>query len=196
MLYLEILIKNFKAMQLTIIKPLAFLAKIILLNLSIIHKGTIIAKIKSSVFMGVILTPFASIFPSLQLWLTINAIYLQLVTLALILDLIIGIYVHALKFKDFSLKKMVTGFLSKAFLTVAGLVLFEIFKALFKENNVEIGDYVKLTIALVVVSYPLFSAFGNLSEATNGKFPPVGWMNRIRKFQENLNINDLTNKDK
>lgn len=152
-----------------------------------IHNGTLSAKITSSIFLATMITPFAYA----SHWLDNNFAYLVLVISSLIMDLILGVYVHAIHFKDFKLKKMVSGFLMKFLFTISGLLMFEIFKAVFEENHVELGDYFKLTIALIVVSYPLFSAFGNLFVATNEKFPPIGWMDRIKKFQENLNTNEL-----
>lgn len=162
-------------------------------NMVTIHKGTLFAKLKSSVILGAVASPVVSL-TFFKNWFIDNYLFFILLFSALMLDLLIGVFVHLFKFKDFTLKKMVQGFLSKCYLTSLGFGCFEIFKILFKLYNVDVGDYVKLTIALIVMSYPLFSAIGNLSVATDGKFPPIGWINRMNKYKESLNPFDLINK--
>ena len=162
-------------------------------NMVAIHKGTLFAKLKSSFILGAIASPVVSL-TFFKNWFINNHIFFFLLFTALVLDLMIGVFVHLFKFKDFALKKMVKGFLTKCYLTILGFLCFEIFKVLFNLYNVEVGDYVKLTISLIVMSYPLFSAIGNLSVATDGKFPPIGWINRMNKYKDSLNPFDLINK--
>ncbi len=40
--------------------------------------------------------------------------------------------------------------------------------------------------------YPAASCWANMAIVTDGKFPPVGLMNRIKSFNENLNVKELT----
>ena len=44
--------------------------------------------------------------------------------------------------------------------------------------------------------YPAGSAFVNSSIVTDGKFPPMALLQRFTKFQENLDLKSLVNKEK
>lgn len=156
-----------------------------------IHAGAFVSKIKASLAIGVSVSPFAFYFAKMDEWLEHVALYMSIICVALILDLIIGVYVHLLFFKDFEVKKMVWKFLEKSGCTFIGLILFELFGLLFRHHNVEMGAYLELSIALTVLSYPLLSAFGNLSIITNGKFPPIGWVDKLRDFNKSGNIKDI-----
>jgi hypothetical protein len=46
----------------------------------------------------------------------------------------------------------------------------------------------------MVFLYPAGSAFVNASILTNGKFPPLGWIQKVEKFNSNLDINQFKEK--
>ena len=54
-----------------------------------------------------------------------------------------------------------------------------------------ITDYLTIVLRLLVFMYPAGSAFVNSSTITNGKFPPSGFIQKLTKFQENININEF-----
>jgi hypothetical protein len=53
-----------------------------------------------------------------------------------------------------------------------------------------------MLIQFIVFIWPAGSAMGNMSILTGGKFPPIGWMKKLERFQENIDINEFKiNKD-
>lgn len=49
-----------------------------------------------------------------------------------------------------------------------------------------------MALRLSVFMYPAASCWANMAVITKGTFPPVGLLNKIKSFQENLNVKELT----
>lgn len=170
-------------------KILLFITK----HLLIIHKGTILAKLKSSVILAVSASPIALLFDKFKAWAVDNIEFMTIIAVAITIDHIIGSILHAFKLRDFSWKENLKGLLIKMGLTVVGYLLFEMFNYILKDTE-WLSKYFKLVTNLTVFLYPAGSAFVNISVLTDGKFPPIGWMNKLKKFQEDLKVTDLTKK--
>ncbi len=173
-------------MKLVFGKILLFITK----HLLIIHKGTVLAKLKSSVILAVSASPFAMLFEDLKNWCANNIEFMIIIAFAIIIDHIIGSILHAFKLRDFTWKENIRGLLVKMGLTVVGYILFEMFNFILKDAE-WIAKYFKLVTHLTVFLYPAGSAFVNISVLTDGKFPPIGWIEKIRKFQTNLDLKEL-----
>lgn len=173
-------------MKLTLIIISSFIAK----HLLIIHKGTAIAKLKSSVTLAVSASPIALLLDKLKSWAIDNIEFMTIIAFAIIIDHIIGSILHAFKLRDFTWKENLKGLLVKMGLTVAGYLLFEMFNFILKDAE-WLAKYFKLVTNLTVFLYPAGSAFVNISVLTNGKFPPIGWIEKIKKFQTNLNLKEF-----
>lgn len=167
-------------------KILLFLTK----HLLIIHKGTIAAKLKSSVTLAVSASPIALLLDKLKSWAIDNIEFMTIIAFAIIIDHIIGSILHAFKLRDFTWKENLKGLLVKMGLTVAGYLLFEMFNFILKDAE-WLAKYFKLVTNLTVFLYPAGSAFVNISVLTDGKFPPIGWIEKIKKFQTNLNLKEF-----
>ena len=163
-------------------------------HLLIIHKGTIVAKLKSSVVLAVSASPIAILLEKLKSWAADNIEFMTIIALAIIIDHIIGTILHAFKLRDFTWKENIKGLLVKMGLTVVGYLLFEMFNYILKDAE-WLSKYFKLVTNLTVFLYPAGSAFVNISVLTDGKFPPIGWIEKIRKFQTNLNLKELKDKE-
>lgn len=123
-------------------------------------------------------------------WTLTNQDYLLSVLACIAIDHLIGTIYHAIKLRDFTFRKNAIGLIKKIGLCVLAIGLFEIIHNTIKDVAL-IYDYLKITTRLVVILYPASSAFMNMSYLTNGRFPPIGWINRIKIFNENLNIESL-----
>lgn len=168
-------------------------AKILLFitnHLLTIHKGTIVAKLKSSIILAVSASPFALLLDKLKSWAVDNIEFMTIIAFAIIIDHIIGSILHAFKLRDFTWKENLKGLLVKMGLTVAGYLLFEMFNFILKDAE-WLAKYFKLVTNLTVFLYPAGSAFVNISVLTDGKFPPIGWIEKIKKFQTNLNLKEF-----
>lgn len=111
--------------------------------------------------------------------------------LLLIIDLVTGIWKH-LKKKDFCWKRMYTGFLQKLVISFLGMTAFNVLGNVRELSELEgLRAYLILCGKLVNVFYVGGSAFNNMFIITGGKFPPVGWMERMKNFNRTADISAL-----
>ena len=167
--------------------------KFILENLLIIHTGTPLARIKSSLLLSVFASPFAMLGDMVIDWLAFNIVYVQFVFGAIIFDHFLGSYIHAFIKKDFSILENIKGLMIKCVLVVTVGYLNEGFLHTVGKEGV-LGIYLGVILKLMVFVYPAGSAWMNSSIITNGKFPPTSWINKINLFNKNLDIKDFQKK--
>lgn len=165
---------------------LTFLSK----HLLIIHTGTLLAKAKSAFFLGVSVSPIAYVIEQITNWSLLNQDYIMFVLGAIAVDHIIGMIMHAFYKRDFSWRKNLEGLIIKISLAVAMGFLFEGVNHLIKEDSF-VKNYLVMVLRLSVFLYPASSAFMNSSVITKGKFPPIGWINKIKAFNTNLELKEL-----
>jgi hypothetical protein len=156
----------------------------------LVHTGINIDKVKSSFVLSSILTPAVYLSDFILDWRTENKAFLIFVLGAIAIDHIIGTIIHAFYLRDFSLIKNIKGLLTKIFLVMAIGFLFEGMSYILKEESF-IATYLGMLLNLTVFLYPAGSAFLNAAIMTNGVFPPVGLINKIRKFGENANLKEI-----
>lgn len=159
----------------------------ILKHLLIVHHGGLIAKIKSTVYLALASSPVAYILEKLLSWSMANQEYLVFVLLAIMVDHILGSIIHGFILRDFSFRKNLSGLILKIGLTVVIGLLFEGVNHIMKGDNF-IKDYLTMVLRLSVFLYPAGSAFMNSAIITKGKFPPIGWMEKIKKFNQDLDL--------
>ncbi len=127
-------------------------------------------------------------------WLDLNFAYLMLVFGAIMIDHAFGTYKHLKIDKDFNWQNNIKGLFLKLTIAICGAFLFEGIDHIITKETI-IKDYIQMVCRLIVFLYPAGSAFGNMSVVTNGKFPPKSWIDRLNKFNENLNPNELKAKE-
>ncbi|TYP71477.1 hypothetical protein [Aquimarina intermedia] len=168
--------------------------KFILENLLLIHTGTLIARIKSSLLLSVFASPFAMLGDAMFKWFEFNIVYVQFVFGAIIIDHILGSYIHKFIKNDFSILENIKGLMIKCVLVVTVGYLNEGFLHILGKDGT-LGIYLVVILKLMVFVYPAGSAWTNSSIITNGKFPPISWTKRINLFNKNLDIKDFQKKD-
>ncbi len=159
------------------------------------HKGTAFLKFQSTFILAFMGAPFAFATEGVLDWFQLNAEFISFVFGAVILDHLIGSYVHAYIKKDFTLKKNVQGFLMKTALIVAVFFIGRGMVNILGEDNV-IATYFRTIMRLMVFLYPAGSALVNCSIITKGTFPPLGFMKRISRFNSNLDLSEFKEKEK
>lgn len=166
-----------------------FIAK----NLVAIHTGSVATKIKGAFLLATSISPIAFVVNEVTNWTVTNSAYVEFVLLAIILDHILGSLIHLLVKKDFTFYENIKGLLVKTGLVVAVGLLFEGMGAIVKGESI-IEDYITIVLRLLVFMYPAGSAFMNSSIITGGKFPPIGFLKKITRFQENLDLGEFKGK--
>lgn len=157
---------------------------------SIICSDTFILKLRNLLLISVPLSMSSWILSKVYTWTISNSDFIAGVLTCIAIDHILGTIYHATKLKDFSIKKNVYGLVGKLFLCGCSAVLFEIIHSTIQESSL-IYEYLKSVTRLVVILYPASSAFYNMSAITNGKFPPLAWLKKLKAFNQNLDIESL-----
>lgn len=161
--------------------------KYIIKSLNDIHFGAIHTKLLATMTLTTVPALGLTLLERLTSWYITNQVFMTFVFLAITIDHILGSYVHFQIKRDFSFKKNLQGLLQKGFSVVAGYVLLEMIHQIVKDVDF-IALYFKVLIQLMVMLYPIGNAMGNLSIITKGKFPPIGWMRKLEKFNEDLDL--------
>ena len=161
----------------------------ILTNLNEIHSGILSSRIKGTFELSFAFSPLMFIPSFLLEWKILNETYLMFVLGAIIVDHIIGTFLHVFKLRDGSLKKNIVGLITKLGLVVAVQFLFEGLQHIVSEQTI-IQAYLKSVLNLTIFMYPAGSAFMNTHVLTNGSFPPIGIINKIKSYQDTGELKD------
>lgn len=167
--------------------------KYVIKNLNDMHFGAAHTKLFATASISAVPALGVTLIEGLTSWYIDNQIFMTFVFLSLTIDTILGAYVHYNINKDFSMRKCLEGLLRKGFSVVAGYVLFEMVHQIVKDVDF-IAIYFKVLLQLMVLLYPTGSAMGNLSIITKGKFPPIGWMKKLDKFSNDVDLETFKTK--
>ena len=154
---------------------------------------TIRLKLNASIKLAIFLSPLTFAIDQFIAWSVINIGYIFFVMGAIILDHAFGTYKHLIIDRDFTWPNNIKGLFLKLAMVVAGAFLFEGMNHIIAKESI-IKDYIEIVMRLIVFLYPAGSAFGNMSVATGGKFPPKAWMDRLESFKSNLDPTELKGK--
>lgn len=171
-------------------KIIIFLSSFLSKQLLLLHTGTVVAKLKSAFILGASLSPIAVVIEKITNWTLDNHDYIFFVMGAIAIDHILGTILHSFYKRDFTWKKNLTGLIIKISLALTMGFLFEGVNHFITEDSF-LKNYLVIALRLSVFLYPAGSAFMNSSIITKGKFPPVGWINKIKSFNNNLELKEL-----
>ena len=156
-----------------------------------IADGDLPTKFLSALKLSLIASPFILIWDKIVKWGVSNQDYILIVLMAILLDWFFGIWKH-LKKRTFSFKKNALGLILKIALTVGAGMLFEGLNSIVKDSADIIVVSLTTVTRVIVFLYPAVSAWQNIYIVSDERFPPKVWMDRINKFNENLNVKELT----
>jgi hypothetical protein len=166
----------------------------LLLQFVNIADGDLPTKFVSALKLSLIASPFILIWDKLVKWGIPNQDYILIVLGAILFDWFFGMWKH-LKKRTFSFKQNAYGLIIKVALTTGAAFLFEGLGSIVKDS----ADIVVITLTtvtrVIVFLYPAVSAWQNIYIVSDERFPPKAWMDRINKFNENLNVKELTNEN-
>lgn len=161
----------------------------ILITKILILKSTVGLQIQKLLMLSLMISPFTWIVDRLAEWHIGNSDYVTFVIGAIIIDHILGSLYHAFWLRDFSFKKNIYGLLTKLIIVVCVGYLFEGLDTLMVKGSI-LKDYTVMVLRLMVFLYPASSAFQNSYEMTGKKFPPMAFMEKLKRFSESATIND------
>lgn len=166
-------------------------------NLVLIYKGTFLAKLNATVKLSVVPALGVSVFEYVTGLYISNLSFLYGVLMVILIDHALGSYLHYFIERDFTFEKNLVGLVKKLMVCISGYsTLIIMHDAL---NEIEFLDlYFMVLVKLMVLLYPIGSALGSFSKITGGKFPPAGFLKKIKNFEETADLESLktkTNKD-
>ena len=176
-----------KTIMIKIIRMIRFF----LLQFVNIADGDLSTKLSGALKVSLIISPFIFVWDKIVKWGIPNQDYILIVLMAILLDWFFGIWKHLEK-RTFSFKKNATGLILKIALTVGAGMLFEGLNSIVKDSADIIVVSLTTVTRVIVFLYPAVSAWQNIYIVSDERFPPKAWMDRINKFNENLNVKELT----
>ena len=159
-----------------------------------IADGDLPTKFLSAFKISLIAYPFIFLWDKLVKWGIPNQDYILIVLGAILVDWSFGIWKH-LKKRTFSFKQNAIGLIVKISLTTGAAFLFEGLGTIVKDSADIIVVSLTTVARVIVFLYPAVSAWQNIYIVSDERFPPKAWMERINKFNENLNVKELTDEN-
>lgn len=157
-----------------------------------LHKGAFVIKLYGALKLALPLSVLTWVVERFTAWGISNQEYIGGVLGCIAVDHLIGSIYH-LRQRDFTIKRNAIGLVTKLALCAGAALMFEIIQGALREAPF-IYEYLKIITRLIVILYPAGSAFMNMSALTNGVFPPLGWMKKIKAFNENLDLDKFKGK--
>lgn len=160
-----------------------------------IADGDLSTKFSGAFKISLAVSPILFIWDKIAKWGISNQDYILIVLMAILLDWIFGIWKHIDK-RTFSFKNNAVGLILKISLTLGAGMLFEGLNSIIKDSADIIVVSLTIITRIIVFLYPAVSAWQNIYVVSGERFPPKAWMERINKFNENLNVKELTDENK
>jgi phage-related holin len=158
----------------------------------ILEQGSLSVKLLISFILSIISSPVVlTVIPYLD-YVTPKGDFVIIIFWAIIADWITGMYKWWLRHK-FDFKAMAVGLITKVFIAYIGMMLFQSMGMIDElEHHADIQSYLLLIGKMTVFFYVAGSAFNNLYYISGGKFPPIGWMKRMKAFEESADTSVFT----
>lgn len=162
----------------------------IIRNLVFMHKGTVNLRIQSAFILSLFSYPFTLVYDGLSNWFNLNIEFISFLFVTVIIDHLIGSYVHAYIKKDFTLKQNLKGLLMKTSLIIVVFIIGHGMVSILGKEDI-VTSYFNTIMRLMVFLYPAGSALVNCSIITKGKFPPLGFMDKVAKFNNTFDLSSF-----
>ena len=175
----------------TIMIKITRMIRFFLLQFVNIADGDLPTKFSSAFKISLFTYPFIFLWEKLVKWGIPNQDFILIVLGAILIDWFFGTWKH-LKKRTFSFKHNALGLIIKIALTTGSDFLFEGLGAIVKDSADIIVVSLTTVTRVIVFLYPAVSAWQNIYIVSDERFPPKVWMDRINKFNENLNVKELT----
>ena len=186
--------QNTQTIPQTIMIKITRMIRYLLLQFVNIADGDLPTKFLSALKLSLFAYPFILILDKLVKWGVPNQDYILIVLGAILVDWFFGIWKH-LKKRTFSFKQNAFGLVIKIALTTGAAFLFEGLGTIVKDSADIIVVSLTTVTRVIVFLYPAVSAWQNIYIVSDERFPPKAWMDRINKFNENLNVKELTDEN-
>lgn len=155
---------------------------------------TSLVKLWHSALVSPFFSTLAFIITPIKLLLESEKDFFVMLTMAIIIDLIVGIMKY-IKLHKFSFKDMVLGLIVKVVVGYGGMMLFLAFASL---EDGWVSEWFLLMAKFTILLYPAGSTLANMYVLTDKRFPPISFMKRLKAFDAVLTpsvIREIKNED-
>jgi hypothetical protein len=159
-----------------------------------LETGSIQVKLFVSFLVSLAISPVAYFSKLFNTYIGVDIDFMSFIVVCISIDWITGMAKWYIR-KKFDFKKMILGLFEKVAISGLGMVLFNGMGTI-KELALhpDLQSYFLIVGKLAIFVYVGGSAMNNMYFITGGKFPPVGWMNRMKNFEETASLEDFTDK--
>ena len=148
-------------------------------------------KLLASFIISILLSPFSFLIHLLKKYILADINFVEILSVILTMELVTGIWKH-LKLGDFHGKKLAIGFIEKVLVAFVFMILFNAVAHLgvFKGNE-SVLKWLSFVAQMVIIVYVLSSAANSIFVITEGKLPPVKWMQKMAQFSSTGDAKEL-----
>jgi hypothetical protein len=145
---------------------------------------------KLKYYFSIILTlgPIIWLIEQISGWYIVNKQFADFIMVALILNLVIGVWYH-MKMGSFCFVQFILKNSLMVLVLILGYSMLEMLRITFG-NNV-LAEGFKTVIQISTLLYPMSKALKNLYILSNKQFPPKFIMEKLYNFEKSGNIKDL-----
>ena len=152
-------------------------------------------KFTISVMFALLTSPFAWLLSFLNVYVFPTGEFYKIIIFLCFADAFTGVW-KALKLKRFNPLLLLIGLSTKLIVSYMAMQCFHVICsiddfALAPDFKTGFG----LTGKLIIAFYPFLSALNNFSYITDGKFPPIWWMDRMHNFEKQGGIDNLISRE-
>jgi len=141
--------------------------------------------------VSLIVTPAVYILSALGIWFTDNHIFTSFMLTFIVFNMLLGIYVHQWKIRDFEWSVLLTKTLEMCFIVIAVYGVLEMVLIVSKQNI--LTDIFRISLQVSTLLYPGSKILKNAFIISGGEYPPEWVMKRIYNFEKDGNLKNFIN---
>lgn len=158
--------------------------------------GEQLVRMKSSMLMSLLAVPFIELikrFLEKSYGLIVgDEIFVIIWAWTIIIDVLLGMLKHW-KLKDFDFTELFIGFVIKMIVSALGMMTFNLMCSIPGIAKMElVASGLRLAGQVACFIYVGGSAFKSCYVISDKRFPPEGFMKRMKNFNQSFNVSDIT----
>lgn len=151
-----------------------------------------IYKVMFSIIFSVCIVPIMYLGELFNVYFLFDIQFIEIVIIFITGALIMGAWKHW-RLKTFSHTRLLLGLIEQTLIVTIAMITLNAFTLLNElKHSEDAVKYFNLVWKLAILVYLGISIAKSMTIITNGKFPPIGFIRRMKNFNSSLEISDLT----
>lgn len=145
-----------------------------------------------SVVFSVCMVPAMYLAELFNIYFFFDIQFIEIVVIFITAALVMGAWKHW-RLKTFSHTRLILGLIEQTLIVTISMVTLNAFTLLNElKHSEDAVKYFNLVWKLAILVYLGISIAKSMTIITNGKFPPIGFIRRMKSFNSTLDIGELT----